>query len=258
VNISARALVEEGDHVAIAGFIVRGDGLKALVVRGLGPSLTADGAPIAGRLSDTTVELHDASSALLASNSGWRNGPLADLVISEGLAPGDDHDSVLQLVVPAGSYTAVLHGNGAASGIGIVELYDLDRASSSHVLNLSSRAYVSTADNVLIDGIIIGTGAAQRVLFRAIGPDLKNDRVPDALQDPTLDLRDENGAQIGFNDNWADSQQTEISTTGVAPTDAADAAILTTLPGGNYTAVIRGKGDATGVALGEIYNLGSP
>jgi hypothetical protein len=108
---------------------------------------------------------------------------------------------------------------------------------------------------VLIGGLIILGSAPEKVIVRAIGPELTASGVPGALQDPTLELHDGQGNLIAFDDNWKDSQQTQIAATGVAPTDDRESAIVQTLPPGNYTAIVRGKNNTTGVALVEAYGL---
>jgi hypothetical protein len=123
--------------------------------------------------------------------------------------------------------------------------------------NISARAFVQTGDNVLIGGFIVGGNALINnvVVVRAIGPSLSNFGVTDPLQDPTLELHDASGAVIANNDDWQDTQEAEIMATGLAPTDPHESAILIALPAGNYTAIVRGVSDTTGVALVEVYNL---
>ena len=93
------------------------------------------------------------------------------------------------------------------------------------------------------------------VLVRGIGPSLSNSGVPDALEDPTLELHDSNGALLATNDNWRDTRQPEIEAAGLAPTNDLESAILQDLLFGGYTAIVRGQNDTTGVALVEMYAL---
>jgi hypothetical protein len=116
---------------------------------------------------------------------------------------------------------------------------------------------VETGDNILIGGFIV-RGNPATVLLRAIGPGLKAHGVSNALEDPTMELRDINGALMVANDNWKESQETEINGTGIAPTDERESAILRLLPGGNYTAIVRGKDGSVGVGLVEAYRLNVP
>jgi hypothetical protein len=112
----------------------------------------------------------------------------------------------------------------------------------------------------MIGGVILGPRGRVNlpVLVRAIGPSLTHSGIRNPLPDPTLELRDSNGALIKSNDNWKTTQRAAIEATGIAPTDDHESAILTSLPPGNYTAIVRGKGAATGIALVESYSLQPP
>lgn len=123
------------------------------------------------------------------------------------------------------------------------------------LLNTSARARVLTGGDVLIGGFILGGNAPSHILVRVLGPSLTSFGVSGALQDPDLELHDGSGTTIAFNEDWKDTQQAQIQATGLAPSDDRESAILATLPPGNYTAIVRGKGGTTGVGLVEIYNL---
>ena len=125
-NISTRGQVQSGDQVLIGGFIVGGPQSKDVVVRALGPSLTASG--IGQPLSDPAVELRDASGTLVASNDNWGSGPNAPQIQSENLAPSNPNESALQATLNPGSYTAIVRGANGATGVGLVEIYDLSPA----------------------------------------------------------------------------------------------------------------------------------
>ena len=158
-----------------------------------------------------------------------------------------------------GAYTAVLRGNDATTGVGLVEAYDLDQSVDSQLANISTRGFVDTGDNVMIGGFIIGPKQlgdftlVSTVVVRAIGPSLGDFGVANSLQDPTLELHDENGTMIAFNDDWKDSQQAEIEAAQLAPSDNRESAILIQVLSDPYTVIVRGKGDTTGVALVEVY-----
>ncbi len=123
--------------------------------------------------------------------------------------------------------------------------------------NISARGFVQTGDNVLIGGFIVGGNALANnaVVARAIGPSLSQAGVAQPLLDPILELRDASGALIIRNDNWQDTQEREITATGLAPTHPRESAILATLPAGAYTAIVRGVDNSTGLALVEIFSL---
>jgi hypothetical protein len=158
--------------------------------------------------------------------------------------------------LPSGDYTTTLRGVKNTTGVGLVEIYDLKSNSGGELGNLSVRAKVQTGDDVLIDGIILRGAKPKRVLFRGIGPELHDRGVANDLHDPTLELHDSNGAVLGRNDNWRSAPNApEIQASGLAPKDDREPAILMTLTPGNYTSIVRGVNDTTGVALGEAYKL---
>jgi len=127
--------------------------------------------------------------------------------------------------------------------------------SSGQLFNISTRMEVQTASNVLIAGFIIGGSSNKTVLLRALGPTLSQFGITGALADPTLELHAGSGALIASNDNWKDTQQAAISTTGLAPPNDKESAILHTFSPGSYTAIVRGKNNTTGVALVEAYDI---
>ena len=247
---------QSGDNVGIGGFIITGSGTKRIIARAIGPSLKVNGTPVPGRLQDPYLELHDSNGGVL-SNDNWRSDQEAE-ILQTGLAPSDDRESAIVKRLPAGNYTAIIRGADGRPGIGLVELYDLSSTEPGELGNLSVRALVQTDDNVLIDGLILRGGNPKRVLFRALGPSVRVDGqpVPGALQDPTLELYNENGALLGSNDNWRQAPNSaDIQSTGLAPTDDQESAILMTLTPGNYTSIMRGVNRTTGIGLAEAYKL---
>ncbi len=253
LNLSARLAVGIDENVLIGGLIIDGTEAKQVIVRGIGPSLTVDGMPLAGTLADPVLELYQ-DDVLVGSNDNWKT-PQQTEIEATGLAPTDDLESAILMTLAPGSYTVVLRGQSDGTGIGLVEAYDLDAAIASTLANTSTRGFVQTGDDVLIGGFIVGNGGTDTVVVRAIGPSLANAGVTNPLADPTLDLYDGNGALIRSDDDWRDEQEALIQSTGLAPTNDAESAIIRSLGPGNYTAVVRGKDGGTGVALVEIYNL---
>ena len=254
LNISTRLKVQTGDNVLIGGFIITGNAPKRVIVRGIGPSLPVE---IAGRLADPVLELHGPNSSLITSNDNWKDTQQIEIQNS-GRAPSNDLDSAIVATLLPGPYTAILRGKNGTTGVGLVEMYDLDVASDSELVNISSRGLVETGDNVMIAGFIFGNGTnSEKVIIRAIGPTLAGSGVANVLADPTLDLHDGNGTLMISNDNWKDdaNQETQILATGRAPSNDLEAAIVTTLPPGPYTAIVAGKNGGTGVALAEVYHL---
>lgn len=252
VNISTRVFVDTGERVPIAGFIVTGDVPKKVLIRGIGPSLAANGVPTP--LADPTLMLFDGDGATLMTNNNWRDSQEAEIAAT-GIPPQNDLESAIVATLVPGRYTTALSGVNETTGNGLVEVYDLEPAASSTLANLSTRGFVGTGDSVMIGGLIIGDGDLPIVVLRAIGPTLANSGIANPLLDPTLDLYDGNGALLGSSDNWKDGQTQSLFATQLNPTDDREAAIVAFLAPGNYTAVVRGKAATTGIALVEAYRI---
>ncbi|CAN5753917.1 hypothetical protein BH20VER1_BH20VER1_20370 [soil metagenome] len=253
-NISSRGSVTAGQPTLIGGFIARGAGTKRVLLRAIGPSLAASG--LTGVLADPVVELFDSTGTAITMNNDWEENANRQEISDTGIAPSSPQESVLIARLPASSsgtpYTVVLRGASGSEGVGLVEIFDLDRTAGSELVNLSTRAAVATGDHVLIGGFIITGTEAQKVIIRAIGPSLP---LAGRLLDPQLQLHDSQGALLQSNDNWRTGQEAEIIATSVPPPDDREAAIVRTLGPGAYTAIVRGAGGATGVALVEVFAL---
>jgi hypothetical protein len=250
-NIATRAFVQTGENVIIGGFIVSGPAgsEKKVILRGIGPSLSKEG--IQGALADPVLQLYKGPT-LLETNDNWTSNEAA--VKATGLQPTNALESAIVTTLAPGAYTVILSGKNNGTGIGLVEVYDLAPDSKALLANISTRCDVETGDNVLIGGFILEGAEPSQILVRAIGPSLTKEGVHGALADPILDLYDANGAVI-TNDDWRGTQEAAIIATGVAPTNDKESAILATLPPGNYTAIVSGKNNGTGVALVEVYNI---
>ena len=252
-NISTRMRVEAGDNVLIAGFIVQGTDNKRVIIRGIGPSLGAFG--IADPLQDPTLELNQNGVGTIATNDNWKENENATEIMTSGLSPSNPNESTLLLSVAPGSYTAVLRGKGGATGIGLIEVYDLGANGAADVINISTRGFVLTGENVMIGGLIVTGDNASTLVLRGIGPSLGDFGVPNVLADPLLELHDGNGALVQANNNWRDTQETLLQNTGLAPSNNLESAILTSVTPGNYTAVLKGADGGTGNGLVEVYKL---
>jgi N-acetylneuraminic acid mutarotase len=270
-NVSTRAFVQTDDDVMIGGFIVQGSEPKRVIIRAIGPELTQYGVPDA--LANPTLELHDGTGTLIASNDNWRHTIIGGIISRDqvgdirnsGYAPGDGREAAIIADLPAGRYTAIVRGVNNTTGVALVEVYDLSPSPDSILGNISTRSFVQTGDNVMIGGFIVAGTETKRVIVRAIGPSLTHYGVPNVLADPTLELHDSAGALIASNDNWlhtiiggiiTSDQVREIMATRLAPRGPTESAILADLPAGNYTAIVRGVNNTTGVALVEVYGLG--
>jgi len=258
LNISTRLRVLTGDKVLIGGFIITGTDPKTVVVRGIGPSL-----PVPGALTDPVIEVHGPSGELLGTNDNWNDALTRQQISDSGLAPAHALESALWGIINPGAYTVILSGKNGGTGVGLVEVYDLDRTVDSELANISTRGFVDTGDNVMIGGLIVGGGTAAdaaKVIVRVVGPSLSAAGVTGALGDPTVELHDGNGTTMDFNDNWktrpdGSSQQAEIEATGIQPTNDLESALVRMLPPANYTVIVRGTNSTTGVGLVESYNL---
>jgi hypothetical protein len=261
-NISTRARVDNApNHELIAGFIISGSDAKTVLIRAIGPSLGKSG--ITQPLADSILELHTPGGTV--TNDNWMDSQKTDIQ-STGLAPKDDRESAILVTLSPGNYTAIVRGHPEMpSGVALVEVYDLDPTANSTLANISSRGFVQTGDNTMIAGFIVAGGnGAGKVLIRVLGPSLRDAGIEETLQDPmlSLTLRDANGnAFVYDNDDWSNSTQAfEIYATGIPPPGSREAAIVATLPSGQYTAVVRGldaQGTPTGTGVGliEVYNL---
>lgn len=254
LNISTRLRVLTGDNALIGGFIITGTAPKRVIVRAIGPSLTDFG--ISGALADPVLELHGPGGFITITNNNWRDTQQSEIEFT-GIPPSNDLESAIVATLPPGAYTAIVRGLSDGTGVGLVEAYDLDSAANSKLANISTRGFVDTGENVMIGGLIGGPASAGGgpMLVRAIGPSLTGFGVPNALQDPTLELRDGHGNLIASNNDWRDTHQAAIESTGIPPSEAKESAILSTLAPGTYTAIVRGTNNGTGVGLVEVYNL---
>src|SRR5436190_14126419 len=251
-NISTRMDVRTGQNVSIGGFIIAGNVPKNVIVRAIGPSLASLG--LQGALADPTLELRDSSGNVLVTNDNWKDTQ-EQAIRDTMLAPSNDLESAIVTSLAPGAYTAVMSGKNNTTGIGLVEVYDLQHGPTSKLANISTRGSVGNGQNVMIGGLILLGPDPAKILFRAIGPSLAGGGIQSALADPQLDLFDGQGTRIATNNNWRDSQQTLIQDTGAAPEDDAESAILSDLAPGSYTAVVSGVNGGTGTALIEAYYL---
>jgi glucose/arabinose dehydrogenase len=258
LNISVRSRVGTGSDVMISGFIITAGSVKKVILRALGPSLQQAG--VSDALADPVLELHGSDGSLITMNNNWKdNTPTQQQdIINNQLAPANDLESALVANLQPGIYTAIIRGQSDTSGVGLLEVYDVNRAVFARLANTSGRASVQTGSNVLISGFIVGNNiGAAKVVVRAMGPSLAQTGVTNPLADPTLELHDNNGALIIANDNWQSdpNQAAQVSNSGLAPGNSLESALAASLLPGTYTAIVTGKNGGTGVGLVEVYNL---
>jgi hypothetical protein len=154
------------------------------------------------------------------------------------------------VILNPGPYTAILSGNNSGTGVGLIEIYDLGQGSDSRLGNISTRGVVGTGNDIIIAGFILGGGSNDDVvLMRGIGPSLVPSGVTNALMNPTLELRNSDGAVLVVNDDWQSGPPVSLP-----PTDPLESAIETMLSPGAYTALLSGVNNGTGVGLVEVYD----
>jgi hypothetical protein len=255
-------LIGTGENVLIGGFIIQGSQPATIILRGIGFSLRAAG--ITNPLPDPTITVYDKNHRVIATNDDWITGTDAQTIASYRLDPPNSLESALYLTLNPDSYSVVMQSfsdasHPAVTGVGLIELYDL-HLSASRAGNISSRAQVLTGQNVLIAGFIVGGTQSKQLVVRGIGPSLAAAGIANALADPTLELRNANGALIQSNDNWQQQNPNAqaISAHHLAPTEPRESALLATLAPGSYTATVRGVASDTGTALVEVYDISPP
>ena len=258
LNISTRMDVGTDPNQLIGGFIITGSQSKKVIVLATGPSLAAFG--ITGVLDDPVLELFQGNT-LLASNDNWKVPNEAEIAAT-GLQPTHDLESALVQTLAPGSYSAIVRGTSGGTGVGTVQVFDLSPDSKSRLANISSRGFVrETDDKVMIAGFFVGGngGSDSRVVVRALGPSLSAFGIPDVLDDPTLELKNANGGTLVSNDDWQQAAgAAEISSRGLAPSNTLESALVTSLPNGGYTAIVRAKAGGAGVGVVEVYNAECP
>lgn len=238
----------------IGGFIITGSESKRILIRGMGPSLTAFGIPDV--ISDPVLRLFGPTGSPLAVNDNWQDTQQIEIKAT-GIPPQDFRESAIIATLAPAAYTATLSDFGGATGVGLVELYDLNSGAIARLANIATRGSVQTGDNVMIAGFNLGGNSINpaRVVLRAIGPSLAQFGINNALANPRLELFDNNGQSVAFNDNWQDDQgqATQLQQLNLAPSNAAESGIVVILPPGQYTAVVSGQNGGVGVGLVEVY-----
>ncbi len=241
---SIKKVAPDGSSSTFVAFSGPGESITAMTFDADGNLFAQRGSSILKITPDgeqTTFALGDFLSALSFDASGN---------LFAGLNAFSASEPAIVKLTPEGTKTTFASGPLLPSAFAV-------EPNTEKLRNISARGLVGTADEVLIGGFIVGGNALANnaVVARAIGPSLSAAGVTNALQDPVLELHDASGAIIASNDNWQDTQKAQISASGLAPINPKESAIFATLPAGNYTAVVHGAGDTTGVALVEVYSV---
>ena len=257
VNIATRAQIGGSAGTPIAGFVLGGTATKQMLLRACGPALTGFG--VSGALADPNLSLISGASTV-GTNDNWLAVDATTMASAGAFAlTSGSKDAALVTTLAAGSYTVPITAVGGGNGVVLLEVYDASSSTSAAVVNASTRAFVGTGASVLIPGFVVNGAGSLRLLIRAVGPTLTGFGVGSALADPTLTLYRDTTA-LATNDNWSSaSNASDIAAAATSvgafalPAGSKDAAILTSLPAGAYTAVVSGVENTTGTALVELY-----
>ena len=264
-NISTRGRVEGILQIMIPGFVVEGSGVFSTLIRGVGPTLGTFG--VQGFLPDPNLEVLD-GFATLATNDDWGDAPNVGEIIVASSNVGafeldaGSLDSAVLIDLGTGPYTAKVTGVNGSAGISLVEVYEVtDGSTQTRLVNISNRGSVGTGSAVMIPGFVIDGTSARAVLIRGVGPSLAAFGVSDFLEDSRLVLYQGTDV-INTNDDWQDAPNANEIVAGAVAVGAfplsegsKDAAVLTVLPPGTYTAAVEGVDGGVGTALVEVYQL---
>ena len=262
-NLSVRTQAGTGDQTLITGFALGGAGTKPLLVRAVGPTLSAFG--LADTLPDPFVEIAPLNAAKVTENNNWSGtATLKNAFASVGafpLATDTSLDAALVFAPGAGAYTAKISDTASRPGLALVEIYDTGTTNTPKLTNVSARTQVGIDADALIVGFVVSGNVPKKFLIRAVGPTLGAFGVGGTLVDPLLDVRPLGSETIvATNDDWRGTAALKAAFTSVgafalATDTSRDAALAIELPPGAYTATVSGKARTTGVALVEVYEL---
>lgn len=290
INVSTRAFVGTGAQQLIGGFIVQGAGTKRVLVRAAGPALAQFG--VSGTLANPRLRIFRLPQGeVVGENDDWGLQANPQETTVRGFPfPSGSLDSALALALPAGSYSANVEGVGGATGVALVEAYELDTIGGQRLLNLSTRAFADRGGREMVAGFVIAPdaqrpNATKRVLIRVLGPTLTQFGVPEVLGDPLMTLFDGTGRRLLEVDDWDPPSTSFAGGARIArgtvdqPSEQAvfdavkalnlpamtpvEPALVTDLPAGSYTVVVQpfettGQPAQPGVGIVEVYELRSP
>ena len=268
LNVSTRSLTGAGGDALIVGFVLSGNESKPVLIRGIGPTLSAFG--VGGALPSVRLEVFRGQTSV-ATGTDWgtaNNNPTEVAAVAARVGafalPANSRDAAMVLTLAPGAYSAVVTGQSGASGVALVEVYDATSGSippTQRVVNLATRSTAGAGENALIAGFYVSGSAPKRVLIRGVGPSLTQFGVSGALARPQLSVA-QGASVLAQNAGLASSADAAAILAAASqvgafalPSNAADAAILINLAPGAYTAQVAGVSGATGVALVEVYEI---
>jgi len=255
-NLSTRMQMLGGNDAIIAGFVIGGSTPKTVAIVASGPSLRQFG--INNALLDPRLMLvRSSNQAMVADNDNWSFAPNVSQIQASGFAPTQYFESAILATLDPGAYSAIVYGGGsvgAPTGVALVGVYEVDHPEVP-LINMSTRGKVLTGNDVMIAGFVIQGETPQTVAIVATGPSLTQYGVTGPLANPTLTLmRSSDQSIVATNDDWQTaSNSAQIQSSGFAPTNPLESAMLVTLPPGAYTAIVSGAGGGTGTAVVGVY-----
>jgi uncharacterized delta-60 repeat protein len=274
LNLSSRDQLN-GSQTLIAGFVISGTGPKTVLLRAVGPGLTAF--DVTGTMASPELQLFSSSGTMMLQNSGWGGTSALSQTFAQvgafALQP-NSADAGVETTLAPGAYTLHVFDASGNGGVVLTEIYDASPTpltDPQRLINLSARGAVSPGAGALIGGFVVSGSSSKTVLIRGIGPGLSGFGVTDALADPVLRVYDGNGDLVAENTSWgtqtvAGPDQNDVSAADIVTADtnagafalttgSADTALIASLPAGAYTFQVTSASNASGEALGEVYEL---
>jgi uncharacterized delta-60 repeat protein len=274
LNLSSRDQLN-GSQTMIAGFVVSGTGPKTVLLRAVGPGLAAF--DVTGTMATPELQLFSPSGTMMLQNDGWGGGSALSKTFAQvgafALAT-NSADASLETSLAPGAYTLHVFDASGKGGVVLTEVYDASPTpltDAQRLINLSARGAVSPGAGALIGGFVVSGSSNKTVLIRGVGPGLAGFGVTGALADPVLSVFDGNGALVAENTSWgmqivAGPYQNDVTEADIVAADtsagafalsvgSADTALIASLPPGAYTFQVTSASNATGEALGEVYEL---
>ncbi|XOV89507.1 MAG: FG-GAP-like repeat-containing protein [Pseudomonadota bacterium] len=252
-NLAVRGFVGTGDDVLIGGLVITGSMPKTVVIRARGPALAEAG--LADVLADPELALFQ-GAAILDSNNDWATHPGVDLIPAD-LKPADyPSEAIIATTLPPGAYTAIVSGHNESTGIGLVEMFEVNDTGYTRLQNISARAFTGAGDRVAIGGLVISGPTAKKVVIRAKGPSLVEAGVQDSLFNPMLTIFSGSKA-IMQNDNWDSNANAGKACIplDLQPDNWLESAVFLNLQPGAYTAIMEGADGGSGIGIVEVFEV---
>jgi hypothetical protein len=190
----------------------------------------------------------------IAANDDFGSAPNLAQLNATGFAPLDGRESAILMTLAPGAYSAIVSGAGGSTGVGLVEVFEVDHPDSP-LINISTRGQVLTGADVMIGGFVIQGNVPRTLVIRARGPSLVPTGIANPLANPVLQLiRSSDGVTLAANDDWqVGGNAAGLAASGYAPANPLESAVLVTLEPGAYTAIVTGAGAGTGVGIVEVF-----